>query len=32
MIYVAEVLYEVQPVVYITYKLSVESETPETVI
>ena len=31
MIYVAEVLYEVQTVFYITYKLSVEPETPETV-
>ena len=31
MIYVAEVLYEVQTVFYITYKLSVEPEMPETV-
>lgn len=31
MIYVAEVLYEVQPVFYIIYKLPVEPETPETV-
>lgn len=31
MIYVAEVLYEVQLVFYITYKLSVEPETQETV-
>lgn len=31
MIYVAEVLYEVQTVFYIIYKLYVEPETPETV-
>lgn len=31
MISVAEVLYEVQPVFYIIYKLSVDPETPETV-
>lgn len=31
MIYVAEVLYEVQPVFYIIYKLSVDPEAPETV-
>lgn len=31
MIYVAEVLYEVQPVFYIIYKLPVEPETPATV-
>lgn len=31
MIYVAEVLYEVQTVFYIIYKLYLEPETPETV-